>query len=176
MVKLDRNIQDAMTYQEYSSQPAINGAAIYPLKKHVFLEGGFMEYLRLNNGKIEGIDMVPQQISISWVVPNRINAFHLHPKAVQNEIWCVIQGIMQVWLVDVREESSTKGVKSKYILSGENPKMLYVPTGVAHGYKAGTDGAILLYSMDSQFNINNPNEGRLPWDYFGADLWEQDRG
>ena len=54
--------------------------------------------------------------------------------------------------------------------------MLHIPTGVAHGYKAGPDGALLAYAMNSQFNIDDPNEGRLPWDHFGAELWEEDRG
>jgi dTDP-4-dehydrorhamnose 3,5-epimerase len=34
----------------------------------------------------------------------------------------------------------------------------------------------LLYTMDQQFDISDPNEGRLPWDQFGTDLWNEDRG
>jgi dTDP-4-dehydrorhamnose 3,5-epimerase len=30
--------------------------------------------------------------------------------------------------------------------------------------------------MNGQFDPADPNEGRLPWDHFGAELWEPDRG
>jgi dTDP-4-dehydrorhamnose 3,5-epimerase len=78
--------------------------------------------------------------------------------------------------VDLRQSSSTAGVKRKVILSGEQPMQLYIPSGVAHGYKAGLEGGMLLYAMDQQFNLADPNEGRLPWDFFGADLWSENRG
>ena len=41
---------------------------------------------------------------------------------------------------------------------------------------AGGEGALLTYAMKAQFNLIDPNEGRLPWDHFGRDLWEDDRG
>lgn len=174
-------IQDAaenLTFQEYTAQPMIDGVTYHPLKKHRALEGDFMEYLRLAHGTLEGItpEFTIKQISFSRAVPGRINAFHLHPKETQDEVWCVISGTMMVWLVDVREGSPTVGQKRRYILSGEEPALLYIPTGVAHGYKTGADGALLVYAMNAQFNISDPNEGRLPWDFFGKALWEDDRG
>ena len=137
-----------------------------------------MEYLRLTEGRAEGLD-VPfevRQVSFSWAVPGRINAFHVHPKEVQDEVWCVVAGTLLVWLVDVRAGSPTAGHKRAYVLSGEAPGLLYIPSGVAHGYKAGPEGALLVYAMNNQFNPKDPNEGRLPWDAFGAELWEEDRG
>ncbi|WP_244403976.1 dTDP-4-dehydrorhamnose 3,5-epimerase family protein [Meiothermus ruber] len=149
-----------------------------PLQKHRALEGAFMEYLRLKDGRVEGFPLPfeARQISLSWAVPGRINAFHLHPKRTQDELWCVVQGALLVWLVDVRADSPTKGTKRSFLLSGEAPSLLYIPSGVAHGYRAGHQGALLLYAMNDQFNPSDPNEGRLPWDFFGAELWAEDRG
>jgi dTDP-4-dehydrorhamnose 3,5-epimerase len=67
-------------------------------------------------------------------------------------------------------------VKRKLVVSGEQPMMVYIPSGVAHGYQAGELGATLIYTMDAQFDIADPNEGRLAWDRFGSNLWEADRG
>jgi dTDP-4-dehydrorhamnose 3,5-epimerase len=53
---------------------------------------------------------------------------------------------------------------------------VYIPAGVAHGYKASGEGATLVYAMDQQFNLENPNEGRLPWNTIGADIWSDDLG
>ena len=173
----------ALKFQSYQSQPEIHGVWYRPLRKHRALEGSFMEYLRLTAGRVEGldaggepVDFEARQVSVSQAAPGRINAFHLHPKVVQDEMWTVIAGEMLVWLVDVRADSPTHGAKRSFLLSGEQPGLLYIPCGVAHGYKAGPGGALLLYVMNSQFDPDDPNEGRLRWDHFDAKLWEEDRG
>lgn len=177
-IPLDPAHADALTFQDYSPQPAIDGVFVAPLTKHRAVDGSFMEYLRLGEGEVEGLEtpFEVRQVSLARAAAGRINAFHLHPKEIQNELWTVVDGVMRVWLVDVRADSPTRGVKRQVVLSGEQPALLHIPAGVAHGYKAGPDGALLLYAMDSQFNIDDPNEGRLPWDHFGAELWEEDRG
>lgn len=178
VVKLAPRDLDALTFQEYTGPGEMDGVYHVPLRKHRALEGAFMEYMRLAGGTIEGLPkpFAPAQISVSWAEPGRINAFHIHPKAPQDELWCVAGGRMLVWLADVRTDSPTCGLRKPYLLSAEQPALLHIPTGVAHGYKAGGDGAMLLYATSSQFNIEDPNEGRLPWDHFGATMWEEDRG
>jgi dTDP-4-dehydrorhamnose 3,5-epimerase len=175
---LDPQHAEALTFQQYGAQPEIEGVFFQTLKKHWALEGGFMEFLRLTAGEIEGLPMAfePRQMSVSTAAAGRVNAFHLHPKTTQDELWCVIDGAMLVWLVDLRADSPTCGVKRAQVLTGEQPGLLHIPTGVAHGYKAGDAGATLLYVMNSQFDAADPNEGRLPWDHFGPELWEDDRG
>ena len=167
-----------LTFQTYGPQPEIQGVWLHPLRKHAALEGWFMELFRLGGGAVTGLptpfDL--RQVSLSQAAPGRINAFHLHPKEVQDELWCVVAGVMKVWLVDLREGSPTAGNRRAIILTADAPALLHIPTGVAHGYQAGPAGALLVYAMNSQFNLADPNEGRLPWDYFGAELWEADRG
>ena len=177
-VPLDDDAQRALTFQTYPPAAAIHGVQLLQLKKHRGENGWFLEHLRVTAGRVEnlpgGFDL--RQISVSYAAPLRINAFHIHPKLVQNEIWTVISGQLLVWLVDCRAGSPTFGAKQKLILTGEEPAVLVIPAGVAHGYKAGREGATLLYAVDQQFNSADPNEGRLPWDHFGAELWEEDRG
>jgi dTDP-4-dehydrorhamnose 3,5-epimerase len=178
MLPLDPEVQREVTFEDYSPQPAIDDVQVVRLRKHRALEGWFMEHLRLTGGEVEGLErgFEVRQLSLSEAGPNRINAFHLHPKRTQDELWCVVRGRLHVWLVDVREGSPTKGNKRSVLLSGEEPMLLLIPSGVAHGYKAGPEGALLLYAMNSQFDLQDVNEGRLPWDFFGADLWEENRG
>lgn len=177
-VELDPAVARAITFQLYESPAEIDGLFQHALRKHVALEGWFMEYLRLDTGHVDpmpvGFDV--RQISISHAVPGRVNAFHVHPKRVQDEIWCVLQGALLVWLVDLRAGSPTRGNRRRVLLSGDVPSLLHIPSGVAHGYRAGPAGALLIYAMNSQFSTEDPNEGRLPWDFFGAELWEDDRG
>lgn len=167
-----------LMYQQYGPQPEIAGVWYQRLVKHRALEGDFMELLRCTDGVAEGLPVAftPRQLSCSWATPGRINAFHLHAKVVQDEIWCVTAGMLLVWLVDVRAASATRGARRRLLLSAEEPGLLHIPAGVAHGYRAGPDGALLLYAMTQQFDPADPNEGRLPWDYWGAALWEENRG
>lgn len=168
----------ALTFESYPAAPAIEGVWTHQLRKNRSENGAFMEYLRLGDEGVQGLPgaLTPRQISVSWAAPGRVNAFHIHVKAQQNEIWCVLSGQLMVWLVDCRQGSPTMGVKRKLVLSGEQPTLVHIPSGVAHGYQAGEAGATLLYTMDAQFNLSDPNEGRLPWDFLGAGLWAEDRG
>ncbi|HOF17327.1 MAG TPA: dTDP-4-dehydrorhamnose 3,5-epimerase family protein [Phycisphaerae bacterium] len=177
-IKLSTKAQKELTYQSYGPQPEIDGVFCHPLRKHRQLEGYFMEHLRLTGGAVEGLPVKFElrQLSLAAAEPGRVNAFHLHPKRVQDELWCCVRGRMRVWLADVRAGSPTEGNRRCFLLSEEEPVLLHIPSGVAHGYQAGPDGALLLYAMNSQFQPDDPNEGRLPWDWFGADLWEEDRG
>ena len=177
-VPCDPEICRQLTFQSYAPPPEIDGVYYQPLTKHRALEGSFMEHLRLTGGEIEGLPrpFTLRQLSVTHAEPGRLNAFHLHPKTAQDELWCVVQGTLLVWLVDVRADSPTRGHRRSALLSAEAPGLLHIPSGVAHGYRAGADGALLLYAMNAQFNLADPNEGRLPWDYFGAELWEENRG
>lgn len=178
MIKLLSEFQEVLRFEDYTKQPSIDGVWTQELRKNRSENGWFMEYARITNAKLENLPtaLEPRQISVSHAEAGRINAFHIHTKLEQNEIWMVIHGQMLIWLIDCRAGSATAGVKRKLVLSAEQPTQLYIPSGVAHGYKAGSLGATLLYAMDQQFDLKDPNEGRLPWDQFGIELWNEDRG
>jgi dTDP-4-dehydrorhamnose 3,5-epimerase len=178
MIELLPELAPNLTFETYPAAPEIQGLWLHPLRKNRSDNGWFMEYARIENGQVQNTPapLELRQISMSHAEAGRINAFHIHTKLPQNEIWTVIQGQLMIWLVDCRKDSSTSGAKRRVILSGEQPTQLFIPAGVAHGYKAASGGATLLYAMDQQFDLSDPNEGRLPWDHFGAELWAEDRG
>ena len=177
-VALPDEIEEAVTFQEYAPAPRIDGVQLLALRKHRADNGSFMEFVRVTDGRVEGLEppFRLRQASVSEAAARRINAFHIHPLEPQNELWCVTRGLLVVWLIDCRKGSPSLGVRRRVVLTGEEPALLRIPAGVAHGYRAGPSGATLLYLADQQFNPDRPNEGRLPWDYFGKDLWEEDRG
>jgi dTDP-4-dehydrorhamnose 3,5-epimerase len=177
-VALTGEASQVLSFEDYSPQPEIAGVWQQPLRKLRSENGWFMELARVTDSRLENLPTALElrQASLSYAAPERINAFHLHPKVEQNEVWSVVQGQLLVWLVDCRAGSPTAGVRRKVILSGEQPVQLFIPAGVAHGYKAGPEGALLVYLMDQQFNLADPNEGRLPWDHYGSDLWQDNRG
>ena len=175
---VSQEVRGALRFQSYAPQPEVEGVFLRPLKVFRSLEGSFMELLRLRGGEAEGLPLPfePRQLSVSRAEPGRMNAFHLHPRRHQHELWCALEGTMQVWLVDVREDSPTRGHRRQVVLSGEEPALLHIPSGVAHGFRAGSRGVSFLFASSDSFRLDDPNEGRLPWDFFGADLWAEDRG
>lgn len=179
-VRLTEEARAGLSFQSYGSPPGIEGVWMRPLAKHRAENGWFMELLRVSDrGGVPapgGGEITLRQLSVSHAHPGRINAFHVHPKRGQNELWTVLQGQLMLWLVDCRAGSATAGVRQRLVLSGEEPALLHIPAGVAHGYRAGGAGALLVYAMDRQFDPADPDEGRLPWDHFGAALWEEDTG
>ena len=178
MTQLSDRVQQALTFQDYPAAPVLEGVWTTALKKRRSDNGFFMEYARFTGGTVENLPVTfeVRQLSVSRAEPGRVNAFHIHPNEPQNELWTVVEGQLKVWLIDLRAGSATEGHKRAFILSGEEPTQLHIPAGVAHGYQAGPTGALLLYAMDQQFNPDNPNEGRLPWDFFGTELWAEDKG
>jgi len=58
-------------------------------------------------------------------------------------------------------------------------RMVRIPPGVAHGVRnlAAAPGRI-IYFTDVHFSPEPAtcDEGRLPWDYAGAEIWDVTRG
>ena len=54
------------------------------------------------------------------------------------------------------------------------PERLRWPRHSDDDEEPGSEGATLVYAMDQQFNLLDPNEGRLPPESFGSDLWHED--
>jgi dTDP-4-dehydrorhamnose 3,5-epimerase len=54
-----------------------------------------------------------------------------------------------------------------------------IPPGVAHGCRnlRPATTSTILYFVDVQFTTDETcDEGRLPWDHFGTQVWEVERG
>jgi len=81
-------------------------------------------------------------------------------------------------LVDVRDDSPTSGNVVRMVLGDGRSRLVRVPPGVAHGCRnLGTAMARIIYFTDLQFSADpeETDEGRLPWDFVGPDVWEPTR-
>ena len=82
-------------------------------------------------------------------------------------------------LADVRAGSPTEGLVKRIVLGDGNSRLVRIPPGVAHGCKnlRPTDQSVIIYFVDVQFSTDDScDEGRLPWDHFGAEVWEVEKG
>jgi len=95
--------------------------------------------------------------------PGVIKAFHWHQ--FQDDLWFVSAGMAEVVLYDRRPRSKSKG-ETQVIFAGEqNPVLILIPRGVAHGYKVlGNKPCHLFYHTTKPYNPKNPDEKRIPYD------------
>ena len=119
----------------------------------------------------------PVQVNYSSLQPGVIKAFHVHRR--QTDVWFVPpEDRVLLLLVDVREGTSSAGQRQRMILGDGRPALVRIPPGVAHGCRnIGPDVARIVYFTDLAFSADpaNCDEGRLPWDLVGAEVWETPR-
>ena len=174
MVNIVESFRKKIKLQDYSKKPTIDGVKIIDLKNFVSEDGSLCEIGRLNDdGTVEGLkDFKLKQINFTKVLPGTVKAWHLHFN--QDDIWFVPpDGQLTIGLVDLREKSSSKEVRMKFVMGAGRSQLLYIPNGVAHGYTNNSlEPQYVFYFVNTQFQINKPDEQRLDWDVFGKDFWE----
>jgi dTDP-4-dehydrorhamnose 3,5-epimerase len=137
----------------------IVGATVKRLVRHPDDRGFFMEVLRDDDGLLQRFG----QASFSKSYPGVIKAFHYHQH--QDDLWFFPTGNAQVVLHDLREGSPTKGQTDVHYMGEDNPILLLIPAGVAHGYRVlGPQPACILYFTTESYHAANPDELRIPWD------------
>lgn len=176
---LNDKATQAYQKQDYGPQPAIEGVSIVKLKRFNDDGGSMTELGRLNAGVHDDLPgFVVRQINYSEMEPGAIKAFHLHLK--QTDVWYVPPtSKLLLVLGDERKGSVSEGVVRRYVLGDGNSRLVRIPPGVAHGVcnLAPTRGQI-IYFVDVQFSAKPEecDEGRLPWDHYGAEIWEMVKG
>ena len=94
--------------------------------------------------------------------------FQLPPHDHEKLVFVPIGSIIDV-VVDLRKNSSTYKKHISVELCEENKKSIYIPKGLAHGFKSLTDQTVTVYNVTSEYS-KNEDEG-IHFNSFGFD-WE----
>jgi len=164
--------------QDYSPRQPIAGVEIVELRRFNDDGGAMTELGRLDGGlhqQLPGFEV--RQVNYSLLEPLAIKAFHLHAR--QTDVWYVPPSDkLLLVLGDVRKGSPTEGQQMRFVLGDGNSRLVRIPPGVAHGCRnlRPASPCAIIYFVDVQFSVGaDCDEGRLPWDHFGADVWEVSR-
>ncbi|MFA5947399.1 MAG: dTDP-4-dehydrorhamnose 3,5-epimerase family protein [Candidatus Gracilibacteria bacterium] len=137
----------------------IEGVKIKKLVKHCDDRGFFMEILRDDDKLMEKFG----QTSFTITYPGVIKAFHYHKK--QDDLWFVAGGMAQVVLYDLRKDSKSFKETQVIFAGDDNPVLILIPVGVAHGYKVlGEKPVSLFYHTTESYNNDEPDEERIDFD------------
>ena len=177
--KINAEARAAFFVQDYSGQQSIDGVEIVELKRFNDDGGAITELGRLAAGMHQDLaGFECRQMNYSEVEPGAIKAFHMHHR--QTDVWYVppCDRLLLV-LHDCRHDSPTAGATMRFMLGDSRNRLVRIPPGVAHGTRnmAQSTGRI-IYMVDVQFSTDPDacDEGRLPWDHLGAEIWEMTRG
>ena len=85
------------------------------------------------------------QDNVSFSKRGVLRGLHLQHPTGQGKLVSVLAGEIFDVAVDVRRGSPTFGQWVAEVLSEENARQLYIPTGFAHGFAVTSDDALLLY-------------------------------
>lgn len=86
-------------------------------------------------------------------------------------VFCLVGEVLDV-VVDLRRGSPAYGHPHDFILSAQNGRGLYVPTGCAHGFLARTHEAGMYYKVTS---VHSPeHDDGIAWDSIGFDWGVED--
>jgi dTDP-4-dehydrorhamnose 3,5-epimerase len=137
----------------------INDVKIKTVKRYCDDRGFFSEILKEGEDTYHDV----KQTSYTETFPGVIKAFHWHKK--QWDVWFVVSGSAQVVLHDLRSDSGTLGETQVIVCGEDNPTVISIPPGVAHGYRVlGNKKVSLFYHTSEAYDPQNPDEERLDFD------------
>ncbi len=176
---INQQAKDAFSLQDYSAGPRIDGVEIIELQRFNDDGGAITELGRITSGKhgqLDGFEI--KQINYSEIEPGAVKAYHMHRR--QTDVWYVPpHDKLLLVLHDCREGSATEGQTMRFVLGDGRNRLLRIPPGVAHGCtNLATEMSRIIYFVDLQFSADpaDCDEGRLPWDFLGTEIWDVIRG
>ncbi len=98
-----------------------------------------------------GLDVQFVQDNHSLSVKNVLRGLHYQIQQPQGKLVRVVQGAVFDVAVDIRRSSPTFGQHVALELSAENKRMLWVPTGFAHGFMVISETAEFLYKTTNYY-------------------------
>jgi dTDP-4-dehydrorhamnose 3,5-epimerase len=112
--------------------------------------GYFREWFKAPEGA--PLPFAPQQANLSRSVRNVVRGLHysVAPEGQAKVVTCAAGSVFDV-VVDIREGSPTFGQHEVVLLHAEEGRSLVLPAGVAHGFCAISDEAVLTYLLSSPY-------------------------
>jgi len=114
------------------------------------------------------VDFKESYFSVSKKNVIRGMHFQMPPDDHEKLVYVAKGEILDV-VLDLRKLSSTYGKSVKVLLSDKNHRSIYIPKGLAHGFRSIIDETITVYNVSTVYN--QANDSGIRFDSFDFD-WE----
>lgn len=173
----DKVTVDWLKKQEFKLQsvfktPTIKGVILKELTALVDGRGDVTELWSYPWVKKEGF-MIPQHCYQSATDYGVVKCWHLH--AIHTDQFTVTRGKLQVSLVDLRKDSPTFGDVNIIFMGTQRPRLLKIPPGIMHGWKALTQPEVLVVNFQTHV-YDAKDEYKFPWNCVLGGVWEPKNG
>lgn len=91
----------------------------------------------------------------SYSCRNVIRGLHYQIRQTQGKLVRAVTGEILDVVLDLRRSSPTFGKWASAELSGENKRMLWIPAGLAHGFRVVSEAAHVLYKATDFYSLEN---------------------
>jgi len=140
----------------------------YLLEPNIFEDnrGRFVKTFHRSSFDALGIqtDFKEEYYSVSDENVVRGMHFQLPPEDHYKLVYCPTGSVFDV-VIDLRRGSPTFGKHVSFELSSRNGRMLYIPTGFAHGFCALEDNTVMMYRVSSEHS--SEHDCGISWDSAG---------
>jgi dTDP-4-dehydrorhamnose 3,5-epimerase len=161
----------APTRYEIDARVRIDGVKVKPLRVLPDERGWLMEILRADDGELFSKF---GQVYVSATYPGVVKAWHYHRRQIDN--FACVAGMVKLVLVDMRENSPTRGAVNEFFLGSQNPALVQVPNLVYHGWKCiSVEPSLVINVPTEPYHYEEPDEyrldphGTLPYDWTRKD-------
>ena len=140
---------------------SIEGVKIVDVNAYGDSRGYFMETYKQSDFVAGGIGCVFVQDNQSSSVRGVLRGLHFQIEHPQSKLVRVVSGKVFDAAVDLRKDSATYGKWEGVVLSAENKRQFFIPSGFAHGFLVLSDSAEFCYKCDDVYHPGD--EGGLMW-------------
>lgn len=115
--------------------------------------GHFIKTYHVDLFKTAGIEFNVAEEYYSFSKKNVFRGLHfqLPPKDLDKLVYCV-DGKINDYIVDLRIGSPTYGQHVCFELNSNNPKAIFIATGLAHGFHVLSDSALIQYKVSQVYS------------------------
>ncbi|MEB3816350.1 MAG: dTDP-4-dehydrorhamnose 3,5-epimerase [Desulfurococcales archaeon] len=125
--------------------------------------GFFMELYKRTPFLAGGVPFDFVQVNVSLSHRGVVRGLHYQLKPMeQGKLVTVLRGRIVDVAVDIRRGSPWFGRHVAVELSAENPRLLWIPPGFAHGFQALDDDTLVLYLVTKEYS--REHERCIKWD------------
>jgi dTDP-4-dehydrorhamnose 3,5-epimerase len=141
----------------------IPGCKVITLQKTIDERGHFIKPFDTQALNEVGINLVPDQTFFSVSNSHVIRGLHFQmPPFDQDKIIVCLSGRALDVVVDLRRSSKMFGRTVSFELRGSEPKAVWIPKGLAHGFLSQENGTTMGYWVNSKYSIEH--DTGIRWD------------